>query len=127
MLPHTEPSSAESASNQDPLDTDHPPLFHSGDRYCEWVREQYENVEDPDVDSLNDNVLRLLIQFYGASSLSQKEDFLALFDTILGYASFLGARFPLLTSLLDNCVSSQLSESLLAPLLRVGEDRRCDV
>ena len=126
MLPHTEASPCEYSSEQETPETDRPPLFHSGDRYCLWVREQYDNVEDPDVDSLNDNVLRLLIQFYGGSSLSHKEDFFALFDTLLDYAPYLGARFPLLTSLLENCISTQLSASLLAPLIRVEEDRDCD-
>lgn len=123
MLPQTEPSPAEYSSKQDTPETDDPPLFRSGDRYCRWIREQYENVEDPGVDSLNDNVLRLLIQFYGDTSSNHKEDFFMLFDTILDYVSFLGPRFPLLPSLLDNCISSQLSTSLLPPLFRVWDDR----
>ena len=126
MLSAAESSPSEHSPAKETPEIDHPPLLHSGGRYSQWVREQYENVEDANVDSLNDNVSRLLIQFYGRISASPR-DFFVLFNTVLRYASFLGPRFSLLTSLLDDCISSQLSASLMKPLIEVDANRGCEL
>lgn len=92
---------------------------YSVDKYTQWIHDQYLNAEDSNVNRVTDSVFRVLLMFYGGRSISDKENFLILTDCVLNYISMITDRLVLLSTLFDELIGTQLTDSLIDPLIRV--------
>ena len=93
---------------------------YSVDKYCQWIQDQYLNAEDANVHRVTDSVFRVLLMFYGGRSVSDKENFLVLTNCALDYAAMIPDKLVLLSTLFDELINTQLTDSLIDPLIRVG-------
>lgn len=105
--------SAELLSNADDVPK------YSVDKYRQWIHDQYLNAEDANMNRVTDSVFRVLLMFYGGRSVSDKEKFLVLTDCTLNYISMIPDKLVLLSTLFDELINTQITDSLIDPLIQV--------
>ena len=94
-------------------------------QYQQWLQQEFLNTNEENYTLLADRVFRVLQVLFGGRTENEIIAFVELVNVVLSFPKIIGDRLLLLTSLLEEVFSGEITSNMVLPMITVRNDPSC--
>lgn len=94
-------------------------------QYQQWLQQEFLNTNEENYTLLADRVFRVLQVLFGGRTENEIITFVELVNVVLSFPKIIGDRLLLLTSLLEEVFSGEITSNMVLPMITVRNDTSC--